>query len=337
MSDLSWADIKDDLRIEEVVDELGIQIVMVRGFENTAHCPLSGHGGADSNPSFSINVNKGVFNCFSCSSGNMVDLVMDMLDLEYSESIRWLLKFSDFENEDDEQFMRKILSAVDRKPPPREPRHPVMPRFSLRTIESWLGGETDFYESRFISDEVRQRLKLGFDPEHNYKGFVGPAAIIPHFFRGKLVGYQRRWLVEERPDWVGKYVMTDDFPKRSTLFNYDIAIQNKHVPIFVVESPLTVARLMSAGYMAVSTFGASSNPRQSKLLTAFEDVVLAFDNDKAGQDAARRIYKEIDDYCNVDVIPPPNEAKSDLGDAPDGELEALMKQIEPAFLCFTDE
>lgn len=337
MSDLGWLDIKDDLRVEEVMDELGIQVVTVRGFENTAHCPLSGHGGADSNPSFSINVNKGVYNCFSCSSGNMVDLVMDMNNLEYSEAIRWLLQFSDFENQDDEQFMKKILHALDRKPPPREPRHPVMPRFSLRTIEGWVDGETDFYEKRFISEDARAQLKLGYDPAHPYGGFVGPAAIIPHFFRGKLVGYQRRWLTDDRPDWIGKYVMTDDFPKRSTLYNYDIAIQNKHVPIFVVESPLTVARLLSAGYMAVSTFGASSNALQLKLLTSFENLVLAFDNDEAGRNAAERIYYELESYCNIDWIPPPDQAKSDLGDAPDWELEVLMKQVEPAFLQFSGE
>ena len=336
LSKITWEDISDDIRAEEVVDALGIQITEIRGYENMARCPMSSHPGADRKPSFSINVDKKVANCFVCGGVSFIDLVMQIEDLDETDAIAWLLQFSDYDNDDDEQFMRKIVAGLNKKTDPPEPRYYDLPHFAMSTIERFVDTPTDFYTRRRISSEARKALKLGYDNSHTHRKYTAPCAIIPLIFRGTLVGYQRRWdsPEEEWPESIGKYMNTEEFPKAHTLYGYDLALQSKSRPVFVVESALTVARLISAGYSAVSTFGASSNPCQIKLLSSFDHLVLSPDRDKPGESAARRLYKALDDLCIVEYIPPPPDDKSDLGDADDDMLEDLISQIEPAFLHF---
>jgi len=336
---LTWEDIEEDVRAEEVVDELGIRVTEVKGFENMASCPLPSHPGNDKNPSFSVNTDKKVYNCFGCGGGTLCDLVMQIEGFDdEQDAIAYLLKFSDYDSEDDEKFMRKILGHLGKEKPKPEPRRQSLPRFAMHVIDKWVDTPTDFYEKRRISPAVRKQLKLGYDPEHTLRGYTGAAAIIPHIFRGVLVGYQRRWdsPEDEWPAHIRKYMNTDEFPKKFTLYGYDWAIQNKSSPVFVVESALTVARLMSAGYVAVSTFGASANQHQTKLLSSFDHIVLAPDQDKVGESAMKRLFNTMDELCIVDYIPPPEEAKADIGDADDDLLADLIGQIEPAFLHFAD-
>jgi hypothetical protein len=339
LAKVTWDDIKDDLEIDDVINELGIQVKEIKGFEHMARCPLPAHPGHDKNPSFSVNTEKMLANCFVCGGYTIPQLVMALEGIdEEVDAIAWLLKFSDFENADDEKYMEKIIGALGRKPPEREERYPKLPYFSQRVVEPWVLNQTDFFTRRRISSKVRNQLKLGYDPEHTLLGYTGPAAIIPHFFRGKLVGYQRRWdsPEDEWPKYIRKYMNTDDFPKKFTLYAYDIAIQRKDEPVFVVESALTVARLMSAGFAAVSTFGASVNKHQTRLLAAFSHLILSPDNDEAGEGAMGRLYKQMDNLTRVSYVPPPDRKKADLGDADDEELAELLEGVEPAFMHFAD-
>lgn len=339
LSKVSWSDIADDLEMEDVVDGLGIRILQVKGFEHIAQCPMPSHPGADKNPSFSINVDKKLANCFVCGGFSIPQVVMQLLGLdEENDAIAWLLQYSDFDNEDDGAFINKIAEALTKQEESGDQHELTLPYFNMRIVEKWVDTPTDFYHKRRISDEVREALKLGYDPSHTLSGYTGAAAIIPHIFRNKLVGYQRRWDTDpsEWPRHIHKYMNTDDFPKRYTLYGYDYALQRKNEPVFVVESALTVARLMSAGHAAVSTFGASVNQHQVKLLASFPHLVVAPDNDEAGEKAMFRLYRQIDELSNVDYVPPPPHAKWDLGDADDEMLDDLMSKICPAFVHFAD-
>ena len=64
--------------MENILERLGIEIIGIHGDEIKGHCPahLERKGKADSNPSWSINADTGVHNCFSCHfKGNVLTLI----------------------------------------------------------------------------------------------------------------------------------------------------------------------------------------------------------------------------------------------------------------------
>jgi DNA primase len=89
------------------------------------------------------------------------------------------------------------------------------------------------------------------------------------------------------------------------------------MPPVVVESVPTAAFIMSQGYPAVATFGASLNEPQIKLLRGFQQGVrFAPDKGKAGEEAYWKAAGQLQKYIPVAWINPPDELaeKEDLGD-----------------------
>ena len=93
--------LRDVLEIEELLDELGIKNISIQGSEIYASCPFHN----DSKTHWSINVDSdsdrwGLHSCFVCresgerSSGNVVMLTRDLLQLSYLEALAWLEEFA---------------------------------------------------------------------------------------------------------------------------------------------------------------------------------------------------------------------------------------------------
>lgn len=330
-----WWQIKASLDVPDVLDNLGIRVSRVDGNEHFASCPLSSHTGDDRNPSFSVNDEKKVYSCFACGgSGTIPNLVMDIENMAWQESLDWLAEFSDVVADDHNAFMRQIKDSLSPKIEVDQP-NPI-PWYSPRIISEWSDTETDWFEKRGINSDTRQLLRLGFDPEHERmsrnvnNSYIGPAIIVPHFFGGQLCGWQERWLDDGRPRWIGKYTNTEGFPKKHTLYNYDRSMASDQV--IVVEGSLTVARLVQLGYNAVGTFGASVSDEQWNMLLGFNDVFLSFDNDDAGYKAMVRGINHLRKRTNVWVIDPPEHKRgADLADIDDSLIPAFIEKAEPGF------
>lgn len=342
-TDDRWAEIQGTLRIEEVLDELGVYATSIRGDELFSHCPLPEHGGADRSPSFSINTDRLVWSCFTCGyGGTPIKLVMRILDLDYDAAVDWLSKFSDYTPGTDagflEQVQRRLAVEGDVW---REKDDAVLPWYPLSKVDEWCDNllDSDLFvddelhldgRNRFISRDVCRHLKLGLDPEHERGSHVGPALIIPVLVDGQCVGWQERWL-GDRPDWVPKYTNTTDFPRAQAIYNADILKIGR--PTLVNESPMTVARLLTAGLPAVATFGAKVSPGQLKVLRGARELWLALDNDKAGRSAIETLTDALEMHTALWIVPPPtHEAKADLGDCNDDQLEATLAARVPSLL-----
>lgn len=328
---MDYSDLADSLRVEEIADELGIIVTSVVGDEHWAHCPYPAHGGVDRNPSFSFNVDKGVASCFSCGSGgNMLQLVCDLLEVDRDTALEWLVPFSDYAGETDEAFIEQVERAMDDIERTLRPEGDPLPWFPTARVDAWceaaIRERADWFESRRISLDVARRLKLGLDHEHQRAGYTGPAIIIPHFVDGQCAGWQERWERHEgTPSSLGKYTNSPGMP-RDVLYAF-----RPSSPIIVVESPLTVARLMSMGLNATATFGAKVSERHIRDLRRCRTVYLAFDNDDSG-DAAVESLMELDDYVDLLIVPPPAKRKADLGDVDDDEVLYLLDAATPALL-----
>jgi DNA primase len=334
----AWRLSKDTLRLEEALDELGVQVTTKQADgEWVCRCPLPSHGGADNNPSLLINSKDLRWVCRSaCGGGSITSFVEALRGVRYVEACEFLCRFTDTRNPEGQAFVNRIRGILDqpRQRPSIAPP-PTLPWWPMRVLEEF-SDPTDYYASRGISEEVVERLGLLFHMKHprGEDGFEAPAAIIPHIFKGDLVGWQERWLLSEeaRPHWLGKYTNTPDFPKKHTLYNYDQAADNPSA-VVVVESALTVAKLLTAGIPAVATFGGSATPEQLGLLRRFRNgLILAYDNDDTGEAAVATIGEATFHHVPVTVVPPPEGEKADLGDLTIEEIHYKMTEARPYML-----
>lgn len=345
---ISWNIIKHHVDIDTVEQRLGLELDHT-GEEDVCSCPLPTHDGDDVNPSFAINREKMVFNCFKCGIGGSIPtLVMMLQDLDYSEALEWLIDSSE---DADDSFESYILSILKQDYEDAT----ELPVFNDTVLDPWLSTDCDYFgpgwtapsdrptkRGRGISDKTRKTFRLGYDPVHyrrtrNGPEYVGEAIIIPHYFDGKLVGYQEGWIDPERPKKIPKYTNTRNFPKAETIFNYDRALESVG-DIYVVESAITVAYLHTLGYNAIGVFGAEAADGQYELMTHFVDgLVLAFDNDDAGRKATARTIRRLDGTISLSVAPTVPVEKGDLNDlSADNVHKLLSQEPTPGFLWLAE-
>jgi len=252
--------------------------------EDHGHCPdpWNLHKNGDRTGKFSINREKKVFNCFVCGGGTLLSLTMAILNFDENEATAWLRQFSSKSNQTDEGF----ISEIDRMFASEKVEEEVtLPWFNSNVLLQWNDDDDEWFVSRGISEEVRERYRLGVNTKTirtmGQDVFESTSIVLPHFWDNKLVGWQNRWM-GERPKWVPKYTNTNDFPKRTTLFGWD-QIKDATGPIVIAESVPTVLYLASLNIPAVATFGATVSKEQMKLLRSCQQgVILARDNDIAG-------------------------------------------------------
>lgn len=339
---IEWEQVEKSLRVDEALDALGFVESYKRNHQIFCSCQLPSHAGADVKPSFNVNEDSFLWNCFAClEGGKFPSLVMSMLGLDWDAAVAWLIPFSDASSDEDVAFLKQVDAWLS-KPESltMRGRGTDLPFFSEAVLEPYRGLGGHFWVAvrslggRELSWSTMEVFKLGFDYEHERGDYIGPAALIPHYFQNRLVGYQERWTefgTPGFPDGIPKYTNSRDFPRKETLFNYDSTRCSFH-PVCVVESPMTVFRLYQLDVPAVATFGASISDQQLRLMTGFYNgIIVSFDNDDAGDKATSRILKLCDDIP-VSVVPPPRGVKADLGDLDDEQILAQLDLAEPGFL-----
>lgn len=279
--------------------------------------------------------------CFVCGGFTIEHLVSLVKGISDEDADDWLDEFREGYEQSDESFRHEIHEKLTYKYTRKGPNHPifasgVVERFT--PYDEWPPIAVDWARDRGISHQtielfnvryghVRRLPPRGSDEDP----YIGDAIIIPHYWNNQLVGWQYRWLANDRPMWLKKYTNTNDLPVEDTVFNYDLASISQE-PVFVVESVSTVLWLKSNGFASVATFGAKMTAGKAKVLRRFQQgLILARDNDDPGIQWAKRIRKDCDPFVNIWELPPVvlkgDNDGSDLGDlAPD--REALFHHLD---------
>lgn len=326
--------LKKSLDVDLLEDALGIQVSTQMGDEDICSCPLPSHNGVDSNPSFSINRSKLVYNCFACGvGGNIIDLVARVLDLDYEDAYRFCKNYKDntLGKEDPFLYSKQLQQILDSQK--QKAVSKPLPRYSKSILNDWLQNYCEYLESRGIDQTSQDRFMLGFDPNHTRGEYEGPAVIIPHIFNNDLVGYQERWIDENRPSKIPKYTNSKNFPKAETLFAFDFAIKESDSPIVVVESALTAVYLYQLGIPSVATFGASISDEQIRLLRSFSwGATLSFDNDDAGLKASNFVCERLRKTIPIHIVNLDGEDKQDLNDLPPHKAREVVSNAKPWFI-----
>jgi hypothetical protein len=89
----AWIDFKElraKLKFEDVLRRYGVEIKR-KGSQHHGFCPLPDHNGKKNSPSFSANLERGLFHCFGCGAkGNLLEFaaLMEKVSVDDGRALR---------------------------------------------------------------------------------------------------------------------------------------------------------------------------------------------------------------------------------------------------------
>lgn len=329
---LKYSQIANRIDVEAWEDAIGFEPKYVKdgkkGPEAVGFCldPWGLHKHGDTTGKLAINRDERLFNCWVCGGGSLLSYTMALKDVDEDTALEWLYQFTRPTEETQEEFESEIEKLLFEE----KQSKPAPPWFNENVLKKWMmpqseaeipewDGFLEWLEQRGISLDTAEQFKIGLNLEYTVRSSKGdhtaPAIIFPHYWGGRLVGWQARWLTDkDRPKHIRKYDNTHDFPRESTIFNYE-GVYLSEQPIIVVESVPTMLFLASHGYSAVATFGGSVTPEQLRLLRiCHQGVIVARDNDAPGKKFEQALVSGLERFVNVKIVEPVPGEGADLGD-----------------------
>ena len=276
-------------------------------------CPFH----SEKTPSFSVSPDKQIYHCFGCGKGgSVINFIMEIENLSFPEAVEFLAHRCGMEVPDDRQDdgrkKRERLLSLNRE---------AARFFHEKLIEPAGAPARDYIARRGLSPTVVKNFGLGYAPNSWYdlvnamrdKGYTDFELVtaglananksgkgVHDIFRsrlmfpiidvrGNVLGFSGRILGDGEP----KYLNTRETPvfnKSRNLFALNLAKKSKSGYILLAEGNIDVVSLHQAGFdSAVASLGTSLTPEQARLISRYAgEVVIAYDNDGAGQKAAQR-------------------------------------------------
>ena len=308
----------DELVLRNPIEDVVGQYVSLKrsGGNLFGLCPFHGEKTA----SFSVSPDKGIYYCFGChKGGGAVNFMMEMEGLSYLDAVRALAKRAGMEVPEDEQYQSRY-----RQQERLWALHKEAARFFHAQLYSPVGKAALAYAlGRGMSKSILTTFGVGYAPdgwdamvkamrEKGYteqelidSGLVTQSQKNKNIFdrfrdrlmfpiidvRGNVIGFGGRTLKNDAD--IAKYLNSPEtliFNKRKNLFGLNLAKKSKQESLLLVEGNIDVVALHQYGFdNAVASLGTSLTEEQAALMSRYtEQVVLLYDGDTAGQNAAQR-------------------------------------------------
>ncbi|EDO6594979.1 DNA primase [Campylobacter coli] len=273
-------------------------------------CPFH----ADKNPSMHINPTKGFYHCFACKvGGDAFKFVMDYEKLSFADAVEKVANLCNFtlsytkERNENKKELRTILPSLN-----------AYFKSNLKHHKEAL----DYLYKRMLNDQDIAKFELGFagssedsirlfhnekipledamsvgalkKDENNefYASFIWRITFPIYDHKDFLVGFGGRTL---NPNVAAKYVNSPQnvlFDKSRIFYAFNIAKENiaKKKEMIVCEGYMDAIAFHKAGFNnAVAVLGTALTENHLPLIRRYEaKVILCFDNDEAGLNAATR-------------------------------------------------
>ena len=193
----TWIDFKElrkSLDFEKILDFYGVEIKRKEGDQHQGPCPLPTHKREVHKPSFSANLERGIWQCFGCkTSGNTLDFVCRMEGLSPSNSAairKTALLLQERYGESDDKGPRRATSKAEspagETPPLKLPDRQVVVNAPLDFTLKNLDSHHPYFEGHGIQPQIVERFGLGFCNRGMLRGRI---AIPLHDMEARLVGY----------------------------------------------------------------------------------------------------------------------------------------------------
>lgn len=316
----SLEDIKKRVDIVEFAQSLGVEVLPNR---KQAHCfnkQMHKHG--DSNPSLSFTSKNGIgfFKCFSCGvSGSIIDLLAQVKGIDTKEAIAQVKQM--FTNGEIKPITsgKMALSQVTEEVAIADKGikntynklYSICSKYGLGDIKDYLTGD-----KRGLTQDTINRFKLFainkpqevikelkevcsieelltaglFDKGSRgvYFKFKDYPVVIPYIQGEDIVYIKARRLDGKQP----KYMQVKGLS--IPLFNRDILkVMDKTEPLYICEGEFDTMITAQNGFNAVGVVGVNGLKQEIiRELVGF-NVYLAFDNDRAGQEAIKEVANRL--------------------------------------------
>jgi len=331
---IDFAAVKAAVSLQQILDHYGLMPTLNRSGTESLRgcCPI--HKGT-SPDQFCVTLSKNAWKCFSeCQhGGNQIDFVMRMENCSLHEAAWKMNDWFKLGLEKNATERPRKSKAGDSKPSrnamPETPAHSSKPAdeqarpsvdspaaaesvpeetgvnkplaFTLQHLDSSHVYLTD----RGLTQDTIAEFGLGYCP----KGIMAGRIVIPiHKPTGELVAYAGRW-PGVPPEGKEKYRLPGGFKKTLELFNIHRALKEPvEKPLVIVEGFFDVMRLWQLGTRRViALMGTHLSDAQEKMtreaLQEGDQVLLALDDDEAGQSATPAILNRIARFAFVRVAP----------------------------------
>ncbi|HDX6330281.1 TPA: DNA primase [Campylobacter fetus subsp. venerealis] len=297
--------------IVDIADVVGSYLPLKRsGSDFVCVCPFHN----DKNPSMRVSPSKGIFHCFSCKAGgDSIKFIMDYEKLSYPEAIEKLANMYNFtlnytDNKNEHHYDKKILENLNLyyKSMLYKNREAINYLYSRgindAMIEKWeLGwaGASQATINLLENEEIepKEALYVGAVKQNEtglYASFINRITFPIYNHLGKLVGFGGR-TISNNPAKYANSPQSAIFDKSKLLYGYDKAKNQifKKGEIIICEGYMDCIMLHLAGISnAVAVLGTALTEKHIPLLKRSDiKVILSFDNDEAGVNAAFKSAK----------------------------------------------
>lgn len=241
-------------------------------------------------PTFSMNMRTGAWLCYAATcgaAGNLISLLMDGCGLSFKKAVEEANLALDGDGREEADDATEYMPDYDK-------RRSKAVRDDQNTHERDLvlfHRCPKYLRERGFDKSVLANWEVGFDPTKRR------VTIPVRDAEGHLVGFSRRATVDgDNP----KYLHLG-FSKGSLLYGlHKVRRRRVAVPMEGQLDVIAFDQLAPDGdWSPVSTMGALVSDRQVRLLSTFDKVVMAFDNDEGGWKATYRVGDEL-----LETMPP---------------------------------
>ena len=304
----------------DIVDVIGASVPLKRAGANfVALCPFH----KEKTPSFNVNPHKQIFHCFGChKGGDVFTFVKEFENIDFPDAVRRLAERARIPLEieaghPETRHLKDQLLQI----------HEQITQRWQTALSSDAGAQVarDYLARRSVSAEAVQLFRLGYAPEawddtvnwskskHFEPALMEQAGLIlrkegtGHFYdrfrgrlifpicdeQGRVIGFSGRILAGDEK--TAKYVNSPESPlftKGKVMFGLDKskrALLDTHSAI-ICEGQLDLIACFMAGVTnVVAPQGTALTADHARILKRYvEEIVLCFDSDNAGQNAAVR-------------------------------------------------
>jgi len=364
----------------DIVDVIGAVLPLKRAGANfTALCPFH----KEKSPSFNVNPHKQIFHCFGChKGGDVFTFIREYENLSFVEAVKRLADRAsiplEFENQPGQQQTRHVKESL------LQMHEQIAQRWQTALANDTNGQiARDYLAKRGVSEEAVKLFRLGFAPDAwddtvnwaKSKGYELPLVeqgglIIrkedsDRFYdrfrgrlmfpicdeQGRIIGFSGRVLAGDEK--TAKYVNSPETPifsKGKVFFGLDKskrAILDAGFAI-ICEGQLDLIACHTAGVKnIVAPQGTAFTPDHARILKRYVDeVVLCFDSDSAGQNAAVRVLDSLLSSglaIRVATVPAPHDPDSFIKEQGGEAFQQLIAKADGFFdfylnrLCATND
>ena len=278
-------------------------------------------------PSFTVYPESRSFYCFGCGAGgDVISFVRRMDNLDYIEAVKAVAQMAGMSMPEDGYDdtlakQRKRLLEANRE----------AARFYHSCLMDPKNKDAlDYFLKRGLSISTIRRFGLGYAPNDwrelinhlKSMGFTDHELVLANLarrsdkngranyydnfrnrvmfpiidLRGNVIAFGGRVMDDSKP----KYKNSSDTPvfkKSRSLFALNLAKESKESSLILCEGPMDVIALHKAGFTnAIATQGTALTSEQARIMQRYAEVVyICYDSDEAGQRAADKAFKLLDE------------------------------------------